>query len=472
MRFSRRFELQGGRFKIPFGRDALASGANLDFVSRSLLGRQLAPGRDVGVMAHGRLSDRLTYDAGYFLHDGDNSRSGVTEGGDHAVAGRIEFQPFTARKNSRLEPLEIGVAVLRSQLDDSLGLRGQTVFGDGDFFERVFADGRRLRVGADAEWSRGPFGLSGEFARTWDARNAMGLEGEDLPGTGAIGWYVSGAWVVTGERKRARVEPRKSVLAGGLGAVEIAARLERLGFDAVVYPGGRRPRAAPGGSGRQLDLGVDDWRHLVRSQPREAAGEPDSRVHLRSGAQPRAARERPLHQRRHQPAVRVVRGACELVQRQRSPPLPVRVRARVHAADVARSGADSGRSVRRYAPARRAPAHQRARLADAARQLRGRYLLPRRPAVERDHRSQRRRAAAGVRIANRQQTESARGHEPLRVQPAVRRARRDQPRQRLFGPVDDARPADDEDLRAPGRSGPAAGPCAAVRQRRRTPASM
>ena len=238
MRFARRFELQGGRFKIPFGRDALASGANLDFVSRSLLGRQLAPGRDVGVMAHGRLSDRLTYDAGYFLHDGDNSRSGVTEGGDHAVAGRIEFQPFTERKNSRLEPLEIGVAVLRSQLDDSLGLRGQTVFGDGDFFERVFADGRRLRVGADAEWSRGPFGLSGEFARTWDARDAMGLEGEDLPGTGAIGWYVSGAWVVTGERKRARVEPRKSVLAGGLGAVEIAARLERLGFDAVVYPGG------------------------------------------------------------------------------------------------------------------------------------------------------------------------------------------------------------------------------------------
>ena len=146
MRFSRRFELQGGRFKIPFGRDALASGANLDFVSRSLLGRTLAPGRDVGVMAHGRLSDRLTYDAGYFLHDGDNSRSGVTEGGDHAVAGRIEFQPFTERKNSRFEPLEIGVAVLRSQLDDSLGLRGQTVFGDGDFFERVFAEKDRIDV--------------------------------------------------------------------------------------------------------------------------------------------------------------------------------------------------------------------------------------------------------------------------------------------------------------------------------------
>lgn len=238
LRFSPPFELQAGRFKLPFGRDTLRSGANLDFVHRSLLGRQLSPGRDLGVMAHGRLSDWLTYDTGYFLHDGDNARSPLTDGGDHAVAGRIEVQPFTARKDSALEPLEIGVAVVRSTLDDSLALRGETVFGDGTFFDRVFANGRRLRFGADAEWSRGPVELTGEFARSSDARDAMGIDGEDLPGLGATGWYVSGAWVVTGERKRARVEPRRSVLDGGLGAIEIAARVERLGFKAVVYPGG------------------------------------------------------------------------------------------------------------------------------------------------------------------------------------------------------------------------------------------
>ena len=128
--------------------------------------------------------------------------------------------------------------MVRSSLDGALGLRGETVFGDGTFFDRVFANGRRLRFGADAEWLRGPFKLAGEFAHTWDNRDGMGIDGEDLPGTGALGWYVSGAWVVTGERKRARVEPRKSILDGGFGAVELAARLERLGFDAVVYPGG------------------------------------------------------------------------------------------------------------------------------------------------------------------------------------------------------------------------------------------
>jgi len=245
MRFSRRFELRAGRFKLPIGRDALASSANQDFVFRSLLGRQLSAGRDTGVAAHGRLSPSVTYEAAFFAHDGDNARSRTTHGGRRAVAGRLEMQPYTARKGSALEQLELGVAVVHSELDDALALQGETVFGDGTFFDRVFVNGRRLRFGADAEWRRGPFGLTGEFARTSDTRHGMGLEGEDLPGIGATGWYVAGSWVLTGERKRARVEPRKSVLAGGLGAIEVAARLERLRFDDVVYPGGvvHGPRA-------------------------------------------------------------------------------------------------------------------------------------------------------------------------------------------------------------------------------------
>ena len=289
MRFSRPFELQAGRFKLPFGRDALASSANLDFVFRSTLGRQLAPGRDVGVMAHGRLSDAMTYDAGYFLHDGDNARSPLTRGGEHAVAGRLEVQPFNARKDSPLEPLEVGVAVVRSQLDATLALRGETVFGDGVFFDRVFTNGRRLRFGADAEWLRGPFGLTGEFARTWDARNGMGLAGEDLPGTGATGWYVSGAWVLTGERKRARVEPRKDVLERGLGAIEVSARLERVSFDDVVYPGGvshgPRPEDLVGNGEWISTLGVTWFLHnrvkvqgnLVRESIFDAARSPAPR---------------------------------------------------------------------------------------------------------------------------------------------------------------------------------------------------
>ncbi len=254
LRLSRPLQLQAGRFKMPFGRDALKSGANLDFVYRSMLGRQLAPGRDIGVMAHGRLSRTVSYEAGYFTGDGDNARSAQGEGGDRALAGRAELTPFAARNGSRVEPLEIGLAFMRSRADGVLGFRGQTVFGDTVFFDRVFVNGPRRRLGVDMAWAVGPAAVTAEFAATTDARHGMGLTGEDLPSLGARAWYVAGSWVLTGERKRARVEPRRAVTDGGFGAVEVAARLERLSFGTAVYPGG----ATHGPNPRDL-AGNGEW---------------------------------------------------------------------------------------------------------------------------------------------------------------------------------------------------------------------
>jgi len=254
LRVSRPLQVQAGRFKVPFGRDALKSGANLDFVFRSMLGRVLAPGRDIGVMAHGRLSREVSYQAGYFTHDGDNARSAQTRGGENAVAGRAELTPFAGRKGSRIEPLEIGLAFTRSRADGVLGFRGQTVFSDTVFFDRVFVNGPRRRMGVDAAWSRGPASLTAELAATTDGRHGMGIDGEDLPGLGARAWYLAGSWVLTGERKRARVEPRRAVTDGGFGAVEVAARLERLSFDTVLYPGG----AIHGPNPRDL-VGNGEW---------------------------------------------------------------------------------------------------------------------------------------------------------------------------------------------------------------------
>ena len=90
-----------------------------------------------------------------------------------------------------------------------------------------------------------------------------------------------GRWVLTGERKRARVEPRKSVLAGGLGAIEVAARLERVSFDDVVYPGGvvHGPRADDLIANREWVSTVGATWFL---QPREGAGQPGLRIHGRS----------------------------------------------------------------------------------------------------------------------------------------------------------------------------------------------
>jgi phosphate-selective porin len=183
-------------------------------------------------MIHGRVGGRwLEYQAGYFTRDGDHMRTSQTEGGQDAMAARIVASPFAGSENHVLAPLQIGVATMRSQLDDRFGVRGRTVFGDGVFFDRVYVNGDRRRLGLEASWDGGPIGLSSEYIVVSDQRKAMGFDGEDLADIRTSSWYLAGTWTLTGERKDGRIEPRRQLLHGGLGAVELALRVEGLRFD-------------------------------------------------------------------------------------------------------------------------------------------------------------------------------------------------------------------------------------------------
>src|SRR5206468_629424 len=109
VRFTKAFNIAAGRFKLPFGREELTSEPSLDFAHRSLAARVLSPGRDVGVMAHGRVFGRtVNYQAGYFTRDGDNGRTSQTKGGENAVAGRLVIAPCALVPRSLSAPLEIG----------------------------------------------------------------------------------------------------------------------------------------------------------------------------------------------------------------------------------------------------------------------------------------------------------------------------------------------------------------------------
>jgi phosphate-selective porin OprO and OprP len=234
----RAFELEGGRFKLPFGLEMLTGRTSLDFVNRSFAASTLSPSRDVGVMAHGRLRRGIVeYQAGYFTRDGDNARTSQTRGAGSTLAARVVVTPFASRSDSRLAPLQIGAAATMSRLDNQLGLRGETVFGDGVFFDRVYVNGRRERTGLEALWQSGPASISSELVVVSDQRKGMGLEGENLPGVTARSWYVAGTWALTGEAKQGRLEPAHRFLQGGVGALELAARLEQLRFGDLIYPG-------------------------------------------------------------------------------------------------------------------------------------------------------------------------------------------------------------------------------------------
>ena len=170
-----------------------------------------------------------------------------------------------------LAPIEIGVAAVESQIDNRLGLRGRTVLGDGIFFDRLYVNGQRRRIGVDAGWERGPASISAEFIAASDERKGMGFAGDDLANVAARAWYVAGTYALTGERKHGRLEPRHDLLRGGVGAVELAARIEALRFEAASYPGSQLgfPAATTlsTNTDRAITLGINWYlNHYVKLQ--------------------------------------------------------------------------------------------------------------------------------------------------------------------------------------------------------------
>jgi phosphate-selective porin len=284
-----------GKFKVPFSREQLTSVASLDFIYRSLGASQLAPARDIGVMVHGDVG-RVSYWTGVFRQDGENARSERILGADDTAAGRFVISPFQRQGESLLDQLELGVSGTISRLENASelpnGLRGRSLVSRYVFFEPLFVDGTRRRLGLDAEWRWDAFGARAEFMDVRDTRHGQGFLDNDLPAARARSWYVSGAWVLTGEEKNWPVNPRGELGRGGAGAVELVARYERLRFDG---PGGedepfRHPRAEtilPSGD-RIGTVGVNwyanRWIKLQLHGAREQLEDPER--HPRADARP------------------------------------------------------------------------------------------------------------------------------------------------------------------------------------------
>jgi phosphate-selective porin OprO/OprP len=238
VRYIRNAQVQVGRFKIPFGLDQLIGVSQNDFVYRSLGANYLAPARDTGVMVHGRFFKRgLNYWVGGFRHDGDNAKSKRIEGGDETFAARVTGLPFRKLSPKALGGLELGTAVTFTKLsDDSFrpnGLRGRTTLTQDAFYNTVYVKGDRQRFEADVDWTIGPASARAEYTHVSDSRTNQGLDNQTLPDARAQSWYVAGTWVITGERKRRPVKAADPLPGGGFGAVEVAARYERLWFDSV-----------------------------------------------------------------------------------------------------------------------------------------------------------------------------------------------------------------------------------------------
>lgn len=241
--------VRGGKFKIPFSLDENTGASRLDFMFRSLAATHLAPGRDRGVMVHGRLVKQIVrYEAGVFEHDGKNARTSnpAKVFGGQTTAARVTVEPLRNTRDA-IGDLSFGVAITRGDVPEGIaGLRGQTVMQQNFFSSADYlVNGPRRRLGVEMEFLPGPASIKMEWMRVETERRGESVEDTDLSPLVADGWYLSGTYAITGEKKSRVQRPKRPLFQGGYGAVEVGARVESLRFKsgASGEPGSTSPRA-------------------------------------------------------------------------------------------------------------------------------------------------------------------------------------------------------------------------------------
>ena len=217
-------------------------------------------------MVHGRLlRSTIGYEAGRFDHDGRNARTNNPNRvyGNTTFAGRLTAQPFRHRKKSSLSDLEVGVAVTESDVPEGFAsIRGRTAL-DAPFFPAdLSVPGAASAWGSRARWQPGPYSVKAEYIRLSTERAGQGRRRPRSSALVASGWYISGTWAVTGKAKADGLDrPRTSILRGGVGAIELGARIEALGFKSAASgePPSTSPRAdvIAGNRDRVVTLGVN-----------------------------------------------------------------------------------------------------------------------------------------------------------------------------------------------------------------------
>jgi phosphate-selective porin OprO/OprP len=242
--------LSVGKQREPISLERSTGMIFLTMQERSAVADAMLPSRNVGmVLSGGGLNQRVTWAGGVF-NDWLDSDDSFSEGATQYV-GRLTALPVISADESNLLHLGLGLRYT----DAKEGLRYFTepevnespIFVDTDEFN---ADSGTT-YNFEASWRKGPFWLFGEYV--YNDINAPDLGNPDL-----TGYYVAGAWALTGEmrgynRKSGVFNPlpvSKSVYQNGWGAWEISARWSELD----LTDGG-----VDGGETQIMSLGLNWW---------------------------------------------------------------------------------------------------------------------------------------------------------------------------------------------------------------------
>jgi phosphate-selective porin OprO/OprP len=223
-----RFRL--GQFKTPVGwEDGSISTGNVTFMERSLPEQAVYEGRRVGIdWIYQGIEHWLLQAGAYTRHDLNDDATG------RSFAGRVVYNPVQEEG----AVVHLGLSASRELRDDRTGrirARPEVNLTPVRLVDTGTLEGvdRLERQGFEAAWIRGPVLLQGEYL----AMQAIRPEQRDFR---SHGYYVFGAWALTGESREYKagavggLEPRR-----GWGALELALRYATLDLDDGAVMGGR-----------------------------------------------------------------------------------------------------------------------------------------------------------------------------------------------------------------------------------------
>lgn len=268
-------EVRLGRFKGPVGFENLLSDSAGLFNERSLP-TDLVPLRNQGIQLSGTLADGLlNYSAGVFSATGDGrnaSNDNISD--DLELAGRLFVRPFIRNQDSFLHGLGLGVSGSFSQVSSNATLlpstlggtrpgyltpAGQQFFAYNPSVGPVVADGTHWRVSPHLIFTKGPFGIMGEYVISQQGvLNATTLRKADLT---HHAWQVAAQWVLTGEPASFDgIVPTRPVTASdfGWGAWQLVARFGQLDLDDATFQGFSDP-ATSARSSTSWSVGINWW---------------------------------------------------------------------------------------------------------------------------------------------------------------------------------------------------------------------
>jgi phosphate-selective porin OprO/OprP len=250
---------RAGKFKEPFSLERLQSASDLWFVERSLV-NNLAPNRDIGVMLHGELFEgMLAYQVAGFNGVNDAGSSDGDTASDKDFVGRVFAQPFRNRVGSLLQGLGMGVAGTVGKREEGLSGVTYRTSGRSAFFcytASATGGGDHWRLSPQLYFFRGPFGLMGEYVNS----NQEATLGDASAELNNKGWFLQGAYVLTGENASYRgVTPNRPFdpKEGRWGAFELAARYSKVEFDRQAFRLGFADPGVSAQAARELSFGVN-----------------------------------------------------------------------------------------------------------------------------------------------------------------------------------------------------------------------